>query len=155
MKLTNTPVWDSSEQPLVAEFDLQIPNFGASTGRRVLLPAGVFETNHKNPFQHDTRVHPIYFSYPWQEVDDIQIEIPKGLEPETLPPAKKVDQSFGHYEISSAKEANELHIQRKFIMGTMIFQTEYYPYLRAFYNDVGGGDEQQLVLRTVESGAKQ
>lgn len=155
VKLTNTPVWDSSDQPLAAEFDLQVPNFGASTGRRLLLPAGVFQTNHKNPFQHATREHPIYFSYPWQEVDDIHIEIPKGLEPETLPPAKKVDAQFARYEISSAKEAAGLHIQRKFAMNSMVFQTEYYPYLRAFYNDVGVGDEQQLVLRTVQTAAKQ
>jgi len=155
VKLTNTPVWDSSEQPLVAEFDLQAPNFGASTGRRLLLPAGVFQTNHKNPFQHTNRVHPVYFAYPWQEVDDIHIEIPKGLEPENLPPAKRVDQAFGQYAILSTKDADGLHIQRKFTMGSMIFENEYYPYLRAFYNDVGLGDEQQLVLRSAPVAANQ
>ena len=88
-------------------------------------------------------------------MDDIHIEIPKGLEPETLPPAKKVDAPFARYEISSANEAAGLYIQRKFAMNSMVFQTEYYPYLRAFYNDVGVGDEQQLVLRTVQTAAKQ
>jgi len=155
VKLTNSPDWESSDQPLVAEFDLEVPNFGASTGRRLLLPAGVFQTDRKNPFQHAARVHPIYFSYPWEEVDDIHIEVPKGLEPETLPPAKKMDQVFGKYEISTTKEAEGLHIQRKFTMEHMMFPVEHYPYLRAFYNDVGQGDEQQMVLRATQQAANQ
>lgn len=154
VKQVNATGWDGSDQPLVASFDIQVPNFGASTGRRLLLPVGIFQANGKNPFQHSNRVHPVYFSYPWQEVDDIRIELPKNYEVETLPAAKKSEQAFGRYEVSSAKEAGGLHIQRKLIMDGVIFQTGYYPYLRAFYSEVGAGDELQLVLRTAEVRAK-
>src|SRR5208283_4072524 len=41
-ELTSQPDWGSSETPLVAEFNLKIPGWAASAGRRVVVPAAVF-----------------------------------------------------------------------------------------------------------------
>ena len=41
-ELTNKPDWTSSETPLVAEFNLKIPGWTSSAGRRVMIPAAIF-----------------------------------------------------------------------------------------------------------------
>jgi hypothetical protein len=146
--------WDSSEQSLRASFEIQAPSFGMSTQRRLLFPIAIFQANSENPFQHADRIHAVYFSFPWQEVDDIHIELPKGYVVEVLPPPNKAEREFGHYEISSAKEASGVHIQRKFVMDGLILDTGHYASLRALYSEVGAGDEQLLVLRATEVGAK-
>ncbi len=38
MELTNKPDWASSEAPLVAEFDVKIPGWASSAGKRAVLP---------------------------------------------------------------------------------------------------------------------
>ena len=42
VELTNKPDWKGSETPLVAEFDLKIPGWASSAGRRVVAPAAIF-----------------------------------------------------------------------------------------------------------------
>jgi transglutaminase-like putative cysteine protease len=56
VELTNKPDWSSSEEPLVAEFDLRIPGWASSAGRRAVIPAGVFTAAEKRIFEHANRV---------------------------------------------------------------------------------------------------
>ena len=41
-ELINKPDWTSSETPLVAEYNLKIPGWASSAGRRVMIPAAIF-----------------------------------------------------------------------------------------------------------------
>ena len=64
VELTNKPDWDSSSASLVAEYKLKIPGWVSGAGRRALLPVGIFSATEKNVFEHEQRVHPIYFEFP-------------------------------------------------------------------------------------------
>src|SRR5260221_2555377 len=68
-ELTNKPDWTSSETPLVAEFNLKIPGWTSSAGRRVMIPAAIFTAAERGVFEHANRVQPIYFEYPYEEAD--------------------------------------------------------------------------------------
>ena len=92
VELKNKPEWNSSAGPLVAEFTLKVPGWASGAGRRALLPVGLFSATEKRLFDHAVRVHPIYFEYPFQKVDDITIELPAGWQTTSLPAAKNVDQ---------------------------------------------------------------
>ena len=85
-ELTNKPDWTSSETPLVAEFNLKIPGWAANAGRRVMIPAAIFTAAEKGLFEHANRVHPIYFSYPYEKADDMTIELPPGWQASSVPP---------------------------------------------------------------------
>src|SRR5208337_1095037 len=63
-ELMNKPDWDRSDTPLVAEFDLKVPGWAASAGKRATIPAGVFTAREKHVFEHADRVYPVYFEYP-------------------------------------------------------------------------------------------
>ncbi len=111
VKLVTATGWEGSEQPLEANCEIELPTYGSSTGRRLLLPAAVFQSGRKNPFQHAERQYAVYFHYPRQEVDDVMIELPKGYEVETLPAPQKVAPGFSQYETSCEKKANALHFK--------------------------------------------
>jgi hypothetical protein len=63
VKLINTPDWTSSENPLVAEYEVRVPGYAASAGSRALMPVGLFSQAEKHMFEHAARVHPVYFSF--------------------------------------------------------------------------------------------
>ncbi len=150
VKLVKATAWEGSEQPLEADFEIDAPGFGSSTGRRLLVPVGVFQSGQKNPFQHAERTYAVYFHYPWQEVDDVTIGLPNGYEVETLPKPQKVAPDYSHYEASCERTANALHWQRRFVMNGEFFKTAYYQALRAYYTAVDVSDEQQAVLRAMD-----
>jgi hypothetical protein len=148
VKLASFRNWDKQDQPLEADFDVEVSGFAAATGRRLLLPSGIFEGNEKSRFTHSERLNAVYFHYPWQEVDDIALELPKGYQVENLPQPHTYEQQFGTYTISIAKDTSGVHIRRNMAMEGVMFQPEHYRYLKAFVDKVRAGDDDQMVLRS-------
>jgi hypothetical protein len=146
--LTNKPDWSSSETPLVAEFDLKIPAWGSNTGRRMLVPAGAFTQHEKHIFEHSNRIHPIYFRYPFENLDDITIELPPGWQVDSIPPAQKQDAGAFQYSFKVERKNDKLHLVRRLSVDAMFMERSYYPSLRKFFQSVRTGDEEQIVLQS-------
>lgn len=149
--LAHAANWETSEEPLGAEFAVKIPNFGTSTGRRLLFPLALFQVNEKNPFQSEKRVQLIYFQYPYQETDDISVQLPKGYQVESLPAARKAVSGAFQYLVTYENQAGRFSMRRHLAINGYFFRVESYPALRSFYSSVRAGDEQQAVLKTVEA----
>jgi hypothetical protein len=138
--------WEQAAEPLWAEFTIKIPNYGNKAGHRLLIPTGVFG-NEKPVFQSAARRSPIYFPYPHQQLDEIELQLPDDYRVESVPEPRKQSTQFGHYEISSCKDHNLLQIKRKMVTEGFFFPTEDYPKLKAFYDTVRSNDEQQIILQ--------
>jgi len=147
VELTNQPSWEASETPLVAEFDIKIPSWASNAGKRVLIPAGVFTAVEKHIFEHANRVHPIYFDYPYEKLDDVTIELPSGWQVDSVPPGEDQDKGVVGYSLKVENGKNTLHLTRKLRVDFMLLDSKYYPALRAFFQGVRSADEQQIVLR--------
>jgi Domain of Unknown Function with PDB structure (DUF3857) len=147
VELTNHPDWEGSETPLVAEFDLKIPGWASSAGKRVLVPAAIFTSGEKHIFEHANRVHPIYFEYPYEKVDDFSVELPAGWHIGSVPPAKDQDGHVVGYSLKVEGAHDTLHLTRTFKVDFMLLESKYYAALRNFYEGVRSGDEEQIVLQ--------
>jgi Domain of Unknown Function with PDB structure (DUF3857)/Transglutaminase-like superfamily len=147
VELTNKPEWNASETPLVAEFDLKVPGWVASAGRRALFPVGLFGASEKHLFEHSNRVWPVYFRYPYKMIDDLTIELPAGWQVGAIP--KELDQNAKAAEYSLKVENKEglLHIRRELRSDLMMVPKETYPVLRSFFQLVKSQDDQQVVLQ--------
>lgn len=143
--------WEASEEPLVWQLKVNVANFATATGRRLLVPVGVFQTQRQHPFEHAERVHQVYFSYPWEEKDELTLAFPTGFEIEGVPAMMRVTPAFASYEIEPRHDGPALRISRRFAMHWQVFSIEIYPGLRDFYNKVRAGDEQHVVLRAAEA----
>ena len=147
LDLTNQPDWKSSSQPLVAEFSLKIPGWVSGAGRRALLPVGIFSAPEKHIFEHADRVHPIYFQFPFEKVDDVTIDLPLGWQVQSLPQPQNQDAHVITYDLTAEKAANSLHLTRKVKVDVLFLETKYYASLRNFFQVVRTGDEEQIVLQ--------
>jgi len=150
VELTNKPDWTSSETPLVAEFNLKIPGWASGAGRRVLIPAAVFTAAEKGIFEHANRVHPVYFEYPHQKVDDVTVELPAGWQVSSVPPPQDNDGKVIAYSLKVEQNPGTLRLTRKFTIDFLMLEPKYYAALRKFFQAVRTSDGVQIVLQPGE-----
>jgi len=146
-ELTNKPDWDRSDTPLVAEFDLKVPGWAASAGKRETIPAGILTAWERHVFEHADRTYPVYFEYPYEKADDVTIELPLGWQVVSVPPAQTLDAHIIDYEMKVENNAATLRLTRKFSVDAVLVEQKYYAALRNFFQAVRNGDEEQIVLQ--------
>jgi hypothetical protein len=153
VELANKPDWKSSSPAFMAEYTLKVPGWVSGAGKRALLPVGLFSAPEKGVFDNANRVHPVYFHYPYRKVDDITIELPLGWKLSSL--AKPVDQDVkaAAYGMKAEEKAGSLHLMRNLRSDLFMVPKENYPALRAFFQLVRTGDEEQVVLQPGSSAA--
>jgi hypothetical protein len=148
--LTNKPDWSSSNEPLVAEFDLTIPGWASNAGKRALLPAAIFTAAEKNMFEHSSRFQPVYFEYPYEKVDDITVELPPGWQVSSVPTPHTKDGHIIVYSLKVDQSLGTLHLTRSLSMNILQLDAKYYPALRQFFDVVRSQDGEQIVVRPGE-----
>lgn len=146
-ELTNRPDWQNGNNPLVAEFDMKVAGWASSAGRRALFPTGLFSASERHLFEHADRVWPVYFRYPFREIDDFTVELPQGWKVESVPKLADHDAKAVQYSLKVGDESGVLHIQRALRSDLVTVDKDHYPVLRSFYQLVRTEDEQQAVLQ--------
>jgi len=147
VELLNKPEWASSAPALVAEFNVKVPGWVSGAGHRALVPVGLFCASEKHLFDHTARVHPIYFDFPSQKVDDVTIEIPPGWQVTSLPPGQSQLAHVVEYTLKVENDKAKLHIARTLNVDFLLLETKYYTALRNFFQMVKTSDEGQIVLQ--------
>jgi hypothetical protein len=146
VELTNQPDWKSSASSLVAEFSVKITGWVSAAGRRALFPVGLFGAPEKRLFDHADRVHPIYFAYPFQRSDDINVDLPLGWQVSTVPKPQQLDAKAITYNLNATNDKGSLHVSRTLNVDVLLLPVENYPNLRKIFQVVRTGDEQQVIL---------
>ncbi len=133
--------------PLVARFNVEVPNYATLAGKRLLIPAFLFQSKENQAFAHSQRKYPLYFPYPFTENDRVTIKVPSGFTPESIPPAQ--DAKFANtarYQNVSNFDGIQLDSQRQLAFNGIYFDLDKYSELKSFFGKVQAGDEQQAVL---------
>ncbi|MGA9641039.1 MAG: DUF3857 domain-containing protein [Terriglobales bacterium] len=147
VELTNVPDWKTSAPTLVAEFSVKVPGWVSGAGHRAIMPVGLFGGSEKHLFDHADRVHPIYFEYPFQRVDDVSIVLPLGWQITSVPAPQKVDLHAVTYNLQADNDKGTLHLNRSLNVDIMLLDTKFYPTLRNFFQVVRTADELQAILQ--------
>jgi hypothetical protein len=142
--------WNATSDNFDITVKLSIPGFATSTGKRVMLPISIFAGSDAHPFTHARRVHPVYFSKLYKEVDSVKIQIPEGLQVETLPETKKIPTEFADFALSVSKDSGSITIARQMTMNGLMFKTEYYSALRNYLDRVKAASDEQAILRAIQ-----
>ncbi len=153
VELTNQPDWKSSSPSMIAEFTLKVPSWASEAGSRSLLTVGLFGAGEKHLFDHAERVHPIYFRFPFQRVDEVTIEPPPGWKIMNVPEAQKKDGHVVVYASEARIDKGKLQLRRTLNVDIMLMDAKYYPALRDFFQTVSSADEQQVLLQAARASA--
>jgi hypothetical protein len=147
VQLKNQPEWKSSSPTLTAEYELKVMGWASAAGKRALVPTGLFSATEKQVFEHANRVHPIYFHFPFEKMDDITIQLPLGWQVSAVPKPRENDQKAAVYTLKVENEKGTLHITRTLKNDMVLLEPKFYPSLRGFYQTVKSGDEEQVMVQ--------
>ena len=111
-----------------------------------MFPIGIFGAAEKHLFEPSNRVHPVYFEFLSQDVDDIAIEVPPGWQVGSLPKALNQDLRVVGYSSTAENTNGTLHLTRKLAINIINLDVKYYSPLRSFFQIVKAGDDQQIAL---------
>jgi len=141
------------EQPLVVNLDVK-GTLGSSTGKRLLVPGDLFESNEKPSFPQEKREVPVAFEYTRYNQDAVRINFPQALTIESLPANGNINfKTFVVFAVKTESTPASFTYRRDFALGEVLFLTKEYPELRSFYSKMEDKDQESVVLTTAKSAA--
>ena len=147
VKLKNVQNWEDGDKPLIATFDVQVPAYASVMGKRLLIPAHLFQLKQKDAFSHSDRKYPLYFPYAFGEFDTVKYQLPSGYSSESIPTKQEASLPYATYQSASRLAGNELLSQRVLFFNVIFSDVAKFPELKGFFSKVQAGDEQQAVLK--------
>lgn len=150
------------EQPLIVTYNVK-GGIATATGKRMMLPADIFEFTAKPAFSHATREQAIYFPYTYSQLDAVRIKFPTGFSIESVPAAETIpfklkekdgkEMTFAVYALKSESTGNSITIRRNLLMAELLFFKEQYPDLHSFFTKFEARDHEPTVLKLAPQSA--
>lgn len=132
--------------PVVHEqLKLAVSNYGQITGKRLFVTPNITNRSYTK-LSTDARKYPIRLTTAQSETDSVEIAIPGGYAPESVPQSLSVQSRFGKYQVSYKVEANRIVYYRKLEEYNGFFDKSVYDELVKFYDQVYKADRARIVL---------
>jgi hypothetical protein len=151
-EITKISNWDDIEMPLHIEATLKLGSYGSTAARNMLLPMDPFQAAQAGDFAKQSRQNAVYFSYPYEEIDDVKVNTPAGYDVGGLPKQQKMDLGAAFYEIVPTEQGNTVEVKRHLAIKGILFAKDAYPSFRAFFGAVRTDDDAQMVLESKQTG---
>lgn len=140
---------DSIYKPVSENQTVEIKNeVSGNNGHLYIVPA-LFEDLKQNPFKSDKRKFPIDFGIPIEKTLILDLTLPEGYTPESLPPPvtfKLQDNSaMFMYQVESIN--NMIKLTTKFSINKVLFMPDEYSTLKEFYNQVIKKQNEPIILK--------
>ena len=135
---------DASDKATVSYwFDLS--DLAKPLGSRLLVQPILLKR--RSAFLNWERTHSVYLRRFEHVLRDIRMLPPSGYELEHLPEKRKFTVFFGEYESSVSKEDDVIVCHTRLTTQAAMLQTENYPDLKRFYDQIAASERTHLVLR--------
>ncbi len=133
-------------------YHIVVPRYAQRTGKRMFVMPGFFEAGFNALFVDIIRRQPIYFDYPWSEVDSLELQLPEGyqLDHPNAPSPINVPSVLAYSVAISVTNTNKLIYRREFSFGgnkIPLFDSKAYPALKQVFDTIHDGDNHILTLK--------
>lgn len=144
-------------KPFVYAYHVRVPGYAQRTGKRIFLQPAFFQHGAGPLFPTSSRMHPIYFHYPWSEQDEVTIELPAGFaldNPDA--PAPFASGTLSRYEVKImvTKDQKKLIYKRSFFFGgggveldRLYYAASGYTPLKTFFDLLQKQDNHTITLK--------
>lgn len=133
--------------PEVGEnLDLYISNYASITGKRLFIVPNVMSRSYSKLHADEERKFDIVLHDEFKQVDTVEIEIPKGYEPESIPQSVNVEGKFGKYSSTTKLVGNKIFYYRLREQYSGIFPAKDYADLVKYYDSIYKADRNKLVF---------
>lgn len=139
-------------EPLKVSYHLKVPEFAERTGSRLFVQPAIFRRGGPALFEAATRESIVLFPHRYDEIDEIALTVPEGLELEagSAPPDLDLGKAGAYtVEIGWAAAKHTLHYKREFILSAVVFPVELYPTVKRIFEVIHERDNHTLTFRQV------
>jgi Domain of Unknown Function with PDB structure (DUF3857) len=148
-------IQNKSSLPDIDEsLDITVSNYATVTGRRIFIVPNVMTRTHSKLPVDTARKYDLELGLAHKDVDSVEIELPKGYEPEAMPQDVTVDSKFGKYNCSVKLKDNKLLYYRSVEHYSGHFPAKDYNDLAKFYETIYKADRNKVVLVKNEQAVK-
>ena len=147
-KVTEAKNIDNIYEPIGLKYTEELNTVMKQVGEKIFLNATLDFGVKKNPFEEDTRQHPIFYNYKIQSQSVASIEIPEGYYVESTPKDVRVTlpNKRGSFHYSVSVKGKKLGINYKFkIDETMIYPDDYAA-LKGIYRILTDTHNEKIIL---------
>lgn len=140
-------------KPLLYRWQVRVPGYAQSTGKRLFLRPAFFQTGTEPRFTASERRHRIYFNYRWSEEDQVTIQIPQGMELEGVgSPAPFSPQKVAQYsaQVSLADDGSRLSYLRRFAFSGLLFPIDSYAGVKELFDGIHQRDSYTVILKQLD-----
>jgi len=140
-------------RPLIYFYHVRVPGYAQRTGKRLFLQPAFFQHGIPPLFSGTTRRYPVYFHFPWSEVDEVSIELPAGYELDNADapaPFSAGDISDYKPKLLVTTNGRELVYKREFFFGgagIILFPATSYSQLKAYFDTLHKQDNHTVTLK--------
>ena len=138
---------NKSVLPTIDEsLDITVSNYANITGKRLFIIPNVMTRNNRKLSVDEERKYDIIFSLDYRDVDSVEITIPEGYAPESMPQDVAISNKFGKYSCSVKLSGNKLFYYRSIERYAGRFPAKEYNDLVKFYEATYKADRNKVVL---------
>jgi hypothetical protein len=126
---------DELDKPVTEKFSIEFNAFDPATETTFLFNPFLVNRVEENPFKGESRIHPIDFAVPQEEVINILVEFPESFEVASIPDkvGLALPDAGGKYIFGGQVMGNKLSMNNSLGIQRTVFMPEEYPYLREMY----------------------
>ena len=126
--------------------DITVKNYASITGKRLFIVPNVMTRTQQKFSLDSTRKYDVVLRTEYQDVDSVEIELPKGYDAEAVPKDVSLKSQFGQYNCSVKLSGNKLYYYRSIERFSGRFPASSYEDLRQFYETIYKADRNRVVL---------
>ena len=140
-------------KPFIYSYHVRVAGYAQRTGKRLFLQPEFFQRGIEPLFSGSERKYPIYFSYPWSEEDEVNIDLPAGFSLDNADaPAPFGAGPISNYKptIGVTNDRHTLVYKRSFFFGgadTILFPVGSYATLKTYFDAIHKSDNHTITLK--------
>jgi hypothetical protein len=142
-----------ADKPFTYAFHIRVPGYVELAGKRTFMQPNIFERGTGARFVKGERKFDVSFDYAWMELDDITIELPKGVAPDLPGTLPNVADDDGNIALETKMELSDdrraIRYSRRFVFGTRskrVYSKYAYQRVKGLFDEIHRVDSQSIML---------
>jgi len=141
--------FDSIQKPISGNFDITLKNKVTKTNNQYFIQPILLDKWSENPFKQETRIFPVDFTTPIENIQLLNLEIPEGFVVEQLPKNIRLElsENTASLQMHSTVSENRIQILFKSLINKPIFYITEYLDLKAYFDELVKKESEMLILK--------
>ncbi len=128
------------------ELEIKAQSYATFSGKRLFIKPNLFNKLGHKYNETGTRQFDIEYPFSFHDIDSVEIAIPDGYSPESMPKDLSLNSKFGSYQISFKADGNKLKVERDYTRFAGRFPAADFVDFAKFNNNIYKADRNQVVL---------